>query len=76
LQERLEKGLPTGKKAGQKEGIQEGQRKSLLAVLRTRFGEIPEEVLRKIDSQEKDWGELLTLGITCDTLEEFCGYWK
>ncbi|MDO4583301.1 MAG: hypothetical protein Q4D62_04265 [Planctomycetia bacterium] len=71
-----QEGLQEGVQKGKKEGIQEGQRKSLLTILQTRFGEVPGDVLEKIDSQEKNWGDLLTLSVTCTTLEEFCSHLK
>ncbi|MDO4584939.1 MAG: Rpn family recombination-promoting nuclease/putative transposase [Planctomycetia bacterium] len=65
-----------GIQKGEEIGIKKGIKKSLLAILTNRFGEIPEELLRKIDSPGNDLDTLMKTSITCQTLEEFCDHLK
>ena len=72
----IQKGLEIGLKKGFEKGFKKGVKKSLLTILTIRFGEIPEELLRNLDSYGDDWEVLLKKGISCQTLEEFCEYWE
>ncbi|MDO4584940.1 MAG: hypothetical protein Q4D62_12655 [Planctomycetia bacterium] len=69
-------GIQKGLEIGLEKGFKKGLKKCLLTVLTNRFGEIPEELLRKLDSYGDDWEVLLKKGISCQTLEEFCEYWE
>lgn len=78
LKKGLKKGLEKGLEKGRKEGKEEGMKESLESVLKARFGEVSEEVVRKIhslDNHEK-LDALLTASITCETLEAFCRHLK
>ncbi len=60
-------------KRGMAKGMAEGQIKSVITVLETRFGEIPASLQKKVLNVQ-DTGRietLLKLATTCQTLKEF-----
>ena len=67
----VEKGRQEGRKEGRKEGRQEGEAQMLLRLLRLKFGVLPEEVQRRIESAEAD--ALLALServLTANSIDE------
>ncbi|MDO4585567.1 MAG: Rpn family recombination-promoting nuclease/putative transposase [Planctomycetia bacterium] len=76
LGEAEDRGVRKGLEKGREEGRLEERLEILLVILQARFGEIPKEVLEKIKSSESNLRELVAWSTTCNTLEEFCRYWK
>ena len=66
-----QEGRQEGRKEGRKEGRQEGEAQMLLRLLRLKFGVLPEEVQRRIESAEAD--ALLALServLTANSIDE------
>lgn len=68
-----EEGRLEGRLEGRGEGRVEGRHESLLTVLRTRFGEIPESIADQVQEVEscESLDVLLKAAVTADSLPEF-----
>ncbi len=69
----LKQGLEEGREQGIREGIQEGIQQGILTVLRTRFGNLPEEVpaLLEKTTDSEALQELNVFAVQAETIDQF-----
>jgi len=71
-QQGLQEGLQQGLQEGLQQGLQEGVCRQLLRLLRSRFGEVSEEITNRLQSLSVDQLEKLTdLVLNVESLEQF-----
>jgi predicted transposase YdaD len=64
--------LTEGEERGLQQGLQQGGRQQLIRVLRRRFGEIPQEVEARLESESVEQLEtLMDSAIAVSSLDEF-----